>query len=91
MWRTIHLIAHEPLTTRLYSWALVCSLAFWVGAYGAYGIATTAEKLTRPDMSMIFSGNAYANSMTKLSKMQAVSDTSQNVPSIRKTGSDSLK
>lgn len=87
MWPIIRQIAHEPLTTRLYSSALACSLAFWVGAYGAYGIVITVEKLKSLDESMISSGNAYANSTIKLSKIQAVFDTSLSVPSIKKIDS----
>ncbi len=91
MWRIIRQIAHEPLTTRLYSSALACSLAFWVGAYGGYGIVTIAENLKSLDVSTISSGNAYANSTIKLSRIQAVSDTSRSVPSIKKIELDSSR
>ena len=91
MWRTMHQIAHEPLTTRLFSWGLACSLAFWVGAYGAYGIATTAANWKTVDAPTMHSGNAYANSTTKLSRTRGASDTSQIVHSIRKIESVTLK
>ena len=84
MWRTIKQIAHEPLTTRLYSWGLACSLAFWVGAYGAYGTAIIVENLRKADAPTTHSGNAYANSTIRLSRTLASSDTSRSVPSIKK-------
>lgn len=91
MWRIIRQIAHEPLTTRLYSSGLACSLAFWVGAYGAYGAVVIVETLKNLDVSTISNGNAYANSTTKLSKIQARSNTSRSAPTIRKVESESLK
>lgn len=77
MWRIMREIAHEPLTTRLYSWVLVCSLAFWVGAYGAYGIQTIQQTWQMNDGLMSNSGNAYASSIPKLQRTPDQSDPSK--------------
>jgi len=51
--------------TKLSFWAPVCLLAFWVGAFGGYGLGKKLMPLNRIDESTSFSGSDFVPSTTK--------------------------
>lgn len=65
MWGTMRTLLFEAgLITKLYSWAVVLSLCWLVGAYGGYGISTLLSKPQPTEPPTRSSGKNSQNSKT---------------------------